>query len=949
MLTKITEFSIDRPWVLFGIIAVITAVFMFQFPQINIDTDPENMLQPDQPDRAYYDEIKKEFGIDDIVVVGIVDNNGIFRPEALRQVSEIINEIKEIRVKETELGENLLRKLGFEEPASDERLVYLVNKDDMVSLTTTKNIYSGPEGVSPEYIMESDFFDEPADEAAYEAEFSKMRGFIAERGLEVPDNFGYDLDTLLSARIEKMRYDIKDTPFLDQRVASSEGDAVAIYIPIIDKKVGYRVSQEIEKIMGAHLLEGQKWHIAGLPIAEEVFGHEMFIQMAVVAPVAFLLIMLIVYLLFRQPLFLVPVGVTAMLSVIWSMGLLIGMGFTVHIMSSMIPVFLLPIAILNSVHILSQFFDRFCETGKKRESLMWAMKRLYVPMLFTSLTSAVGFASLAMADIPPVQVFGVFVAFGIFVAWAFSLTLVPAMVNMLNEHKLACALHREEEERKSFLDKILLPIGKVTFKRAPWVLTGAVLLLVLGVVGIMQIKVNDNPVKWFKEGHPIRVADKILNAKFGGTYMTNLVLEAEQPPADDLEYAAMLESGQFPNLLNNPEVAHYITQMKAYLEESDTIGKASSVYDAAKRVRYVFIGDTREDLSREEKRDLFYSIGQPADFEEPDFVKKQLFEERVVDNFSDDEYDEFFDKFETVEDSPLYQDYQVTDADRQAVQAERLPALNKTAFRFLNWSIAQLDFDTVTKNDLDKFLVRQSRKINANGGGESIEYDWKKVNIWIQLKSGDNQKMQAVQERLAQFINDNPPPKGLNIKWTGLTYINKVWQDLMVNGMLFAVLGSFAIVFLLMLMEFRSFILGALSMIPLTLALVLSYGLMGWIGKNYDMPIAVCSALSLGLAVDFAIHFLQRYKNHYKQTGDLAETHDHMFAEPGRAILRNAIVISLGFLPLMVSSLTPYVTVGSFFSLLMLMSTLATVFVLPAAMRYLAGIVFKSKKAGVTA
>jgi predicted RND superfamily exporter protein len=58
-----------------------------------------------------------------------------------------------------------------------------------------------------------------------------------------------------------------------------------------------------------------------------------------------------------------------------------------------------------------------------------------------------------------------------------------------------------------------------------------------------------------------------------------------------------------------------------------------------------------------------------------------------------------------------------------------------------------------------------------------------------------------------------------------------------------------------------------------------------------------------------------------------------MFGEPGRAIARNAVVISLGFLPLLASSLTPYVTVGALFALLMVFSTLATLFILPAALR----------------
>ena len=110
------------------------------------------------------------------------------------------------------------------------------------------------------------------------------------------------------------------------------------------------------------------------------------------------------------------------------------------------------------------------------------------------------------------------------------------------------------------------------------------------------------------------------------------------------------------------------------------------------------------------------------------------------------------------------------------------------------------------------------------------------------------------------------------------------------------------------------------------------------------MPIAVCSSLSLGLGIDFAIHFIQRFKMHYEKTGDLDETNRYMFGEPGRAIARNAIVISLGFLPLVSSSLGPYVTVGLFFALLMAFSTISTLFLLPAALRIVAPRILKGSK-----
>jgi len=202
------------------------------------------------------------------------------------------------------------------------------------------------------------------------------------------------------------------------------------------------------------------------------------------------------------------------------------------------------------------------------------------------------------------------------------------------------------------------------------------------------------------------------------------------------------------------------------------------------------------------------------------------------------------------------------------------------------------------------------------------------------MKGGDNRQMQHIEDRIAAFVQANPPPEGLALRLSGLNYINKVWQDLMVTGMLTAVLGSFIVVFLLMLVEFRSLTFGALAMLPLSGSIVLTYGLVGWIGLDYNMPIAVCAALTLGLGIDFAIHFLQRFKSHVLESRDVELTNRYMFGEPGRAIARNAIIITIGFLPLTFSTLSPYITVGLFFASLMLFCTLATLLILPGALRF---------------
>lgn len=223
-----------------------------------------------------------------------------------------------------------------------------------------------------------------------------------------------------------------------------------------------------------------------------------------------------------------------------------------------------------------------------------------------------------------------------------------------------------------------------------------------------------------------------------------------------------------------------------------------------------------------------------------------------------------------------------------------------------------------------------------------VTRDYRRANIWLQLTSGDNIDMASVVKATEAFITANPPPVPMRVRWAGLNYLNVVWQDKMVAGMLSALGGSFLVVLLMMTLLFRSPLYGLLAMVPLSVTITLIYGLVGWIGKDYDMPIAVLSSLTLGLSVDFAIHFLQRARELQKRLGDWSRVIQEMFKEPALAISRNAIIISLGFLPLLLAPLVPYRTVGIFLATIMAVSWLATLFILAALVTALQKWLFKT-------
>lgn len=844
---KAIHYAIAHPkkvlWMMIAAMLV-SAAFV---PMIKIDTDPENMLAHTEPVRVKHDELKTKFNMHDMVVVGIINDenpNGVFNKQSLTDIYELSRFAYEQRYQD----------------ADDGSYRGVVQRDVM---TLTNMDYMEPKGTGQlefDWLMKSP----PANEA--EALAIKQR--------------------------------LLNNELFYNTIISEDGKALAMYLPITAKDESHTLATKLsEKI--AEFDGDDQYHITGLPVAEDTFGIEMFIQMAFSAPAAMVLIFVLMMLFFKKLRLVLSPLIVAMVSVIITMGLLIGTGHTVHIMSSMIPIFIMPIAVLDSVHILSEFYDNYQKTGDRKATLMHVMQELYKPMLFTSLTSAAGFASLAMTPIPPVQVFGIFVGFGILLAWFLTMTFIPAYIMLTDESSLATFGTQSGSDGR-LLARLLAGMQGVTYRRPAMVTAIIIALTALAAYGVTKININDNPVKWFTKSHPIRVADHELNKHFGGTYMAFLNLDAKQVQTFDKKVLADAVAAQFPAPAASPL-------------QSVALGVINKYEAAAGTDPYEAIAESLLDIADTYTDDESYDyLERVADYVSlAGLEASQPFKNPAVLNYM-----------------LGLEDYLSKEGGvgKSSSIAKMVRSINKE----LHEGSAASSVIPTTVSGVGQCLLSYQNSHIPERLRHFVSSDYTSANVWLQLRSGDNQDMEATIAAVDQYMSDNPPPAGITKDWFGLTYINVVWQKKMVAGMMEAFLGSFVIVFLMMAFLFRSVIWALLCMIPLSLTILIIYGVIGWIGKDYDMPVAVLSSLALGLAVDFAIHFLVRARASLRSTGSWQETSQVMFGEPSRAIVRNLVVIAVGFLPLLLATLIPYRTVGVILAAILVLSGVVTLLLLPS-------------------
>ncbi|MDA3785531.1 MAG: MMPL family transporter, partial [Deltaproteobacteria bacterium] len=706
-----------------------------------------------------------------------------------------------------------------------------------------------------------------------------------------------------------------DNPLLRGTLVAEDGKAVGIYLPITSKKFAQTLSQQLEEKIATFGTNGDKFFITGLPVAEDTFGKEMFIQMAISAPLAMLVIFLLMLYFFRQFRLIISPMIVAMVTVISTMGLLIGTGHTLHIMSSMIPIFLMPIAVVDSIHIMSEFFDEYKKIGERRKTLEHVMGQLFTPMLYTSLTSAAGFASLAFTPIPPVQAFGIFVAIGIMIAWLTTIIFIPAYIMLMPESSLRNFGVKGESNHavnNTALTRALRPLGAFVHRWPKIIISACLLLTLVAFYGISKIQVNDNPVNWFTKNHQIRVADRVLNNHFSGTYEAYLILEsklAPLSPAQAQQELAILFRDQALDATSKAVVAKALAILTRTAQQGSTEAMLSLLEADLMESQAV-----ADDPSYEVWADLLAQIdilrNRSQIFKRPDVL-------RYIEGLQ----------------AHLLNSGLV---GKSSSIADLTKKIHKELF--------ESDPDHYTIPDsvggVAQSLISFQNSHKPDDLYHLVTPDYQKANIWVQLQNGDNKAMEAVVKEVRIYMIGHPPPVQISHQWAGLTYLNVVWQDKMVSGMRDAFLSSFIIVFVMMMILFRSPTWGLLAMVPLTMTIAWIYGIIGFVGKEYDMPVAVLSSLTLGLAVDFAIHFLQRARTIFTRTGSWRATISAMFEEPGRAISRNVIVIAVGFTPLLLAPLVPYKTVGIFLASIMAISGLATMVILPALITIMQGWLF---------
>ena len=206
--------------------------------------------------------------------------------------------------------------------------------------------------------------------------------------------------------------------------------------------------------------------------------------------------------------------------------------------------------------------------------------------------------------------------------------------------------------------------------------------------------------------------------------------------------------------------------------------------------------------------------------------------------------------------------------------------------------------------------------------------DYSDAKVTLFLTSDSKKDMDRIVGQLDSYMDEHLTGE-VQVEMTGMAMLMLAVNDLITRGQGLSIVVSLALVLLVTSIMFRSPVLGLCNVVPLFGALFFNFGVMGLLGLDLNLMTMGVSSMAIGVGVDFAIHFVHRYRVAFAEAGETAGALRRTMSEAGVAILMNMVAVAGGFLTLLLASFKGVMAMGLLISLIMAFSAVGALTILP--------------------
>ncbi len=171
----------------------------------------------------------------------------------------------------------------------------------------------------------------------------------------------------------------------------------------------------------------------------------------------------------------------------------------------------------------------------------------------------------------------------------------------------------------------------------------------------------------------------------------------------------------------------------------------------------------------------------------------------------------------------------------------------------------------------------------------------------------------------------------LNGQLTGVQFLMKEMNASMISGQFRSILFTFGLIIIMLLIALRSIRLTVIASLPIAITSIILYGFLGLTQISLNVLTATIFSITLGIGVDYAIHYTSIYK-YYSDKGDSLAA-EHALKYTARPVIANALGLSLGMSALWISPLKIHMHISLLMWVAMMVSVLISLTLIPTLLQ----------------
>jgi len=567
---RLGSFIYDNPKKIILIIFLSLILPIVHLKDFKMDTSTEGFMHDDDPVLITYNNFREQFGRDERIVLAIESEN-IFSLAFLTKLRSLHKEVESsvpyidevtslYNVRNTRGdGDKLITDDLLEPFPTSEAALVDIKKRTMES-HFYKDLLISKDGKMTTMIIETDVYSHKGEE-----EFS------------VEDEFSEGFEDSATQNSVSNREFLTD-------------------------EENHELLESIHKIADKYRAEGLTIYMAGSPAVNNALKAQMQSDMQKFMRLTFIIILIFLFIVFRRLSAVVYPLLVILLSLAATMGTMSWTGTAFKLPTQIVPSLLLAVSVGATVHIMSVFFDRFNESGDKKEALSYALGHSGLAIAMTSITTAIGVGTFSGSEVAPISDLGLFASLGVLVSLVLTLTLLPALLSVTK-------LKQRVKGEAGKIDRLMKSLAVIPVKHTKVVLFSSLFIVVVSLLAATEVRLSHNPLTWFQPDNINRVSTEIIDEKMNGTVTIEVVVDTGE------------ENG-WVDAKKLEKLNKFSEKMEQYTDSFTHVGKVISLATIVK--------ETNRALN--ENREAFYRIPQEKNLAAQELT---LFENTGSDDLED--------------------------------------------------------------------------------------------------------------------------------------------------------------------------------------------------------------------------------------------------------------------------------------------------------------------------